>query len=1195
MVVANGSAVTASIAYIGLGVDESGSVLVTGSNTVWDVDHTKVGYEGSGNIMTITDGAQVIGTISIGIPDMVGYSDGVYYYYQQGSNNVLSVTDGGQVVGTINIDGLDGALIVTNGGSVVGGGVYISGDGNTVIVAGEDSVMSNDTLQVGGTLFGSDNSLSILDGATVYSSFMGGLSTPFASDVIPMSTNNTVVVSGAGSTWEIGDAENTHISNGWLDIGDGTLLIEDGGAVLADHSSVDGVEYHDGVYDNVAEVIVDGTGSVWSNTSYLYMRGGSVTVSDGGRIDADSLETSYQGRLTVTDEGSSLNVAGAISLGYRPGFVFEILNGGAVYSDVGYIGSENYYSSLENNNSVVVSGEGSVWQNYEGLYLGGHYEDAGWESGSTGNALTVEDGGLVLVGEINSNLVSAVEGVGVIAVGDGAEMVVANESIVESGYTYIGAGTDGSSEVVVTGDSVWSNSRNLYVGYGVSNNELTIENGAAVSCNTAYVGNHSSTGNAVSVSGAGSTLSSATHLYLGGTGGDNTLLISDGATVSDSHAYFGVSETSDNNTAVVTGGGSEWNNSDGLYVGWASCSNVLTISDGGLVTSEEGRIGVYSFADDNAVVVDGADSVWNNSANLYVGWGGSDNSLSITNGGWVQNVDGYVGREVGADDNTVSVVGTDSVWDNSGSLYLGGQLIDNLWTNGGASNTLYVADGGLVTVGEDLENRNYSTIDLDPGGTVSVAGDYYQDSTSVLRFGVETNETGAPVNGLLSVGGTAEFEEGAGIDYASNVGELQFNTFYTNMLVEADTLVVAGVTNANSLDLELLDASGSLVEVIFWEDDQDIYAIAGRVYLTESAGFEAGTMMANLAGEMDDLSLLGNAGAVEMITLLNTLSGEEQNEELSQQYERGAPSYLHIQGMTDGLREITKHVSQMPAAEPEGAAGPELPEDSMRGWVKTYGRWGERSAEQTFSGYDHDVYGTVVGVDWVQGNVLVGVAGGYARSDVEQEDGDSSSATTCYGVGYMSMRDEAWFGDVSLAIGRSSIEDESGSVFSNSADYNAANIAFYCGVGRDVCLSKGGFMLTPEASILLSGYLQDSYTEEGVLARSVSAYERVGAQSGLGATLSWRQEDRGLMFCPEIGVRWLHEFNADADTIDYSLAGGTQDYAFATAGTDEDLLETGIGLSCLLNDLCSLELNADWVFGVDYDAHAVSGRMIFEF
>jgi hypothetical protein len=40
---------------------------------------------------------------------------------------------------------------------------------------------------------------------------------------------------------------------------------------------------------------------------------------------------------------------------------------------------------------------------------------------------------------------------------------------------------------------------------------------------------------------------------------------------------------------------------------------------------------------------------------------------------------------------------------------------------------------------------------------------------------------------------------------------------------------------------------------------------------------------------------------------------------------------------------------------------------------------------------------------------------------------------------------------------------------------------------------------------------------------------------------------------------------------------------------------TGLGLACLLNDLCSLELNADWVFGEDYDAHAVSGRMIFEF
>ena len=59
---------------------------------------------------------------------------------------------------------------------------------------------------------------------------------------------------------------------------------------------------------------------------------------------------------------------------------------------------------------------------------------------------------------------------------------------------------------------------------------------------------------------------------------------------------------------------------------------------------------------------------------------------------------------------------------------------------------------------------------------------------------------------------------------------------------------------ASDSDLELLDASGSLVDVIFWEHDQDIYALAGRKYIADSAGFADGTMMARLADEIDDMS-----------------------------------------------------------------------------------------------------------------------------------------------------------------------------------------------------------------------------------------------------------------------------------------------------------------------------------------------------
>ncbi|HSR87376.1 MAG TPA: autotransporter outer membrane beta-barrel domain-containing protein, partial [Pontiella sp.] len=503
-----------------------------------------------------------------------------------------------------------------------------------------------------------------------------------------------------------------------------------------------------------------------------------------------------------------------------------------------------------------------------------------------------------------------------------------------------------------------------------------------------------------------------------------------------------------------------------------------------------------------------------------------------------------------------------------------------------------------VSVGAAMYNRNYSIVNLDPGGLVSIGGDYYQDDTAMLRFGVETNAAGAPVNALITVGGTAEFEENAQIEYASNVGELLFDRFYTNKLIEADTLVVAGITNANSLDLEQLDASGSLVDVIFWENEQDIYALAGRKYLADSAGFADGSMMARLSKEIDDMSLLGSADALDMIYMLNTLSGSAQHNELLQQYAYTTPGYLHIQGMTEGLGELTKHISRRPAPAPEGAAGPYNADRGARGWIRPYGHWSDRSDQDGFSGYDHNVYGTLVGIDWVQDHVLLGVAGGYARSDIDQDDGRDSQADTGYGVFYASVGTQDWFGDVSVAFGRSDIEDDSGTVFGSEADYDANNYALYVGGGKEMRSRSGMFFFTPQASLLMSQYQQNSYTEKmgtGV-AREVDAYDYSSVVSSLGAAVAMQQDYENLTLRPELRLRWLHEFNDDEEKIDFTLLQGMGgEYFSLMPAAEEDILEAGAGLSCGFDNAWALMLDLDWRFGEDYDAYSVSGRAVYEF
>ncbi|MEI8063105.1 MAG: autotransporter domain-containing protein, partial [Verrucomicrobiota bacterium] len=90
----------------------------------------------------------------------------------------------------------------------------------------------------------------------------------------------------------------------------------------------------------------------------------------------------------------------------------------------------------------------------------------------------------------------------------------------------------------------------------------------------------------------------------------------------------------------------------------------------------------------NTVTVTGTNSVWNNSGDLYVGYNGSSNTLTIANGGKVSDSNGYIdfiGHS--SSNNTVTITGAGSVWTNSGNLTIG---------YSGAYNTLIVSNGGQV-------------------------------------------------------------------------------------------------------------------------------------------------------------------------------------------------------------------------------------------------------------------------------------------------------------------------------------------------------------------------------------------------------------------------------------------------------------------------------------------------------------------
>jgi len=574
--------------------------------------------------------------------------------------------------------------------------------------------------------------------------------------------------------------------------------------------------------------------------------------------------------------------------------------------------------------------------------------------------------------------------------------------------------------------------------------------------------------------------------------------------------------------------------------------------DGGTLESMGALTGMdASLEGGRTVLLTGSNAVWNLGTNqLTIGTATSSNGLYITEGALM----GSSGAVLGSLSSTGSVVfvgGGGSLWTNSGSLALEGYY-----------NDLIVADGGQVIVNQSLSVRNQSALSFVGNASVSAAA-YYQDATSVFTFDTITNTLSNPA--LLTVAGDAEFESGATIEYTGNIGGVERGIVFTNRLVDAGMLIVNGVTNATTADLDALNLAGlgSLLTIDLVSDNDDLIALIARLSLADSAGFAPGSSMANLSDEID---LLADNADPRANNMLNTLAGfdsAKQNAQLSQLYDRHAPTHVHAKSMLEGFRQARLRGVVPGSMLPAGAFGPHFYSEQVQGWIKGFGSLGERDRSDALAGYEQTTYGMLVGVDKSYGDLLAGIAGGRVKSDIDQDDGDVSEATTGFGMLYASWGTISWFGDFNIGYGRSSIDDRSGTAFDTTAAYDADLLGFYLGGGNETAFRDDRVFVTPSAALSGSYYLQESYIERSTTAvpRRVDEFDYLSLQSELGLKASFMHDLRRSVLVPEAHVNWMHEFNADEERVGYSLVGGTGGYSYNMQAPVEDFYEFGIGLS----------------------------------
>ena len=691
------------------------------------------------------------------------YSNTIIGMAKNSSNNQLIVANTNTLLSnSVNLYvgnyGASNSMIITNGGVVAGEygilGDYSTSCNNSVVVTGAGSVWTNaGNIAVG--FDGSGNTLVISNGGAVLGGTdgVGGI---IGADI--PSSNNSVLVTGSNSSWSnrldlyVGFAGNNN-----------SMVISNEGTVTDSNGWI-GNYYLSS--NNVVQVT--GTNSLWSNVGNLYVgnygSSNSLIISNAGRVtDSNAYIGFYitgnpsNNSVTVTGTNSLWSNSGDLLVGYSGSSNSMVIsNGGRVDDSNGYIG----YTNTSSNNSVIVTGNNSLWSNAGSVMAG---------NAGNGNSLTISNGGRVVVsgstnwlaiGEndgANSNVVtvtgsnSSLSVTGWLEVGwgsnSGNRMVIGDGGSVSDSNAYIGYtnGSSGNSALVTGTGSIWSNAGSFYVGYYGGGNSLVISNGAKVIDQLGSVGFHGD-GNTAIVTGIGSLWSNAGSFSVGNCGSDSLLVVSNGGGVVSSSGYIAEVSRWTNCSAVITGSGSFWSNTGTLTIGSVanrgnnpSSGNSLTISDGGRVTGSNAVIANATNFFSNSVTVTGINSLWSNSGSVDLGVLGSLNVLVISNGGSVVatgiietngTTDGplavatTIGYSNASSNNSILITGTNSAMTNAGRLRIGYEGSGNLVTIANSGQLIGTRNAN-ITIGYGTNSSNNSLLISGPGSLSSNNGGIY--------------------------------------------------------------------------------------------------------------------------------------------------------------------------------------------------------------------------------------------------------------------------------------------------------------------------------------------------------------------------------------------------------------------------------------------------------------------------------------
>jgi fibronectin-binding autotransporter adhesin len=742
----NGGTVSNSIALLGSGADANGTVNVSSGSWISSA-LLYVGQFGTG-VLNVSGGSVSNTTAYLGSENG---STGTANVNGGSWSNSSSLTIGNLGAGVLNLTG--GTVTAGGGAGTVtlgSAGTLNMGVGGTVGTLSAATVTSgSSTAKVNFNHTGSQTFVPNLTGSLAVTKLGAGITTLTGTNSYSGTTTitaGTLRINGNQTAANGAVTVQTGATLGGTGGIGGAITVQNG-ATLAPGNSIGTLNGTSATFEGGSLFALEGGGAFFDRLNLS----GAATIESGAMISfaISSLLTEISYTLLTADSGLDGSTAFTLS--------------GNVPADYGliYTGTALLLKLLDPEAAFWAGDESTAWSSFDArdtnwVTTQDGSTDTGALPGSTTAVTFTATGATNLSTVLDDDFtIQSLTVNNTVAIGGEHTLTVTGDTQINSGgltlhsgatlagsQSLIGTGVDDSASVTVTGEGTqWTSSGDLNVGFEGKDNTLSVEDKAVVTANYTKIGGYvSSTGNAVTVTGAGSQLNTTNSLIVGYGGDGNRLTLQNGGAATNVDAFIGfrfdANSTSDENAVTVTGSGSLWTNTGTLHLGDYGSDNTLTISAGGKVTvngsGQDALIGAENGADGNKLSVTGAGSEFSNESTFYIGNKGDSNTLEVLDGGLVTSKNVRIGGDALSSGNTATVDGAGSIWNISGTqLRIG---------DAGDSNTLNITDGGVVNVltGLTVLGRQ-STSD---GNSVLITGTDSKLSTVNLTIGRDgTNNT----------------------------------------------------------------------------------------------------------------------------------------------------------------------------------------------------------------------------------------------------------------------------------------------------------------------------------------------------------------------------------------------------------------------------------------------------------------------